>query len=172
MLVNIIFPLLIIFVVSVSFIKGKNSFGLFVEGSKEGLDLFKETFPTMLGMLLSVSMIRSSGFLEDSFDIITNYLKINKDIIEVVPLAILKPLSGSASMSMLNDLCVSCGPSSLACKMGSVIVSTTDTTLYIFALYFESIGITRWRHSLKVGIFANIIGVLCAIILSVLFFGI
>ena len=167
-----ILPFLIIFSIIVALIKKKNSFGLFLEGSKEGLELFKETFPTMLGMLLSVSMIRASGFLEDVFSLISNFLNVNKNVLEVFPLAILKPLSGSASMSMLNDLCISCGPSSLACRMGSVIVSTTDTTLYIFALYFESIGITKWRHSLKMGILANVVGVLCAIILSMLFFGV
>ena len=153
-------------------IQKKNAFSLFVEGSKEGLDIFKEIFPTMLGMLLSVSMIRCSGFLEDLFSLIIRFVDIDKNIVEVFPLAILKPLSGSASMSMLSDVCISCGSSSLACKMGSAIVSTTDTTLYILALYFESIGITKWRHTLKVGLIANAIGVLCAIILSILFFGI
>ena len=171
MLINYILPGLIIFTVLIALIKKKNVFSLFIEGSKEGLGLFKEVFPTMLGMLLSVSIIRASGFLEDLFKIVIHIFNVDKSVLEVFPLAILKPLSGSASISMLSDLCISCGPSSLVCKMGSVIVSTTDTTLYILTLYFESIGISKWRHSLKVGIIANIIGVLCATILSILFFG-
>lgn len=171
MLVNLILPVLIIFTVIVAKVKNKNAFSLFVEGSKEGFSLFKEVFPTMLGMLLSVSMIRASGFLEDLFSLVIRFIDVDKNILEVFPLAVLKPLSGSASMGMLSDVCVSCGPSSLSCKMGSAIVSTTDTTLYVLALYFESIGITKWRHSLKVGLFANVVGVLCATILSILLFG-
>jgi len=170
-LINLILPVLIILTIVIALIKNKNAFSLFVEGSKEGFEIFKETFPTLLGMLLSVSMIRTSGFLEDMFSLIMEFFDIDRTFVEVFPLALLKPLSGSASMGMLSDICVSCGASSLVCKIGSVIVSTTDTTLYVLTLYFESIGITKWRHTLKVGIFANIIGVLCAIILSVLFFG-
>ncbi len=71
MLVNLIIPVLIIFSVVVAMIKKKNAFSLFVEGSKEGFSLFKEVFPTMLGMLLSVCMIRASGFLDDCFSLIT-----------------------------------------------------------------------------------------------------
>lgn len=172
MLINLILPGLIIFTIVVAVVKKENAFSLFIDGAKEGLDIFKEVFPTMLGMLLSVSMIRASGFLEDMFALVMEFLDIDKTFVEVFPLAILKPLSGSASIGMLSDLCVNCGSSSLVCRMGSVIVSTTDTTLYVLTLYFESIGITKWRHSLKMGIFANVVGVVCAIILSILFFGV
>lgn len=119
-----------------------------------------------------MSMIRASGFLEDMFSLVMSFCRIDKLYIDIFPLVVLKPLSGSASMGMLSDICINCGSASLACKMGSTIVSTTDTTLYVLTLYFESIGIVKWRHTLKMGIFANIVGVLCAIILSILFFGV
>ncbi len=162
-------PLLVVIALLSAIIKRKNAYTSFINGSKEGLNLFKEVFPSVIAMFLAVSLLKSSGLLEDLSSFLANYF-IKIDILQdIIPMLIFRPISGSASIAVLQNICVA-GPDSLSCRMASTIQGSTDTTLYVLALYFSSVGITKWRHALKSGLIADVAGMLVAIILSLVFF--
>lgn len=87
---------------------------------------------------------------------------------DIVPMLIFRPISGSASLAVLQNVCTK-GPDALSCKIVSTIQGSTDTTLYVLALYFSTVGITSWRHALKSGLIADAVGMLTAIILALIF---
>ena len=161
-------PALIIIAIIGSIIKKKNAYSAFIEGSKDGLNLFKEVFPSVLAMLLAVTLLDSCGILDD-ISLLLGKIFPKVDLIsEVTPMLIFRPISGSASIAVLENVCSS-EPDGLACKVVSTIQGSTDTTIYVLALYFSSIGITKWRHALKSGLIADMVGMLIAIVLALVF---
>lgn len=127
--------------------------------------MIKSLFPTFTAMILAINVFTNSGFLEfflSFFKPIFNMIKIP---IEILPLAIIRPISGSASLAYLNKIFSVYGPDSFIGTLGSVMQGCTDTTLYIISLYFGSIGIKKIRYSLFVGLCADIIGIIASIII-------
>lgn len=127
-------------------------------------------FPTYIAMILAVNLFINSGFLEFILNILKNLIN-NKIIpIEIIPLAIVRPISGSASLAYLNNIYGTLGPDSFVGLLGSVIQGCTDTTFYVISLYFGSIGIKKTRYALPVALFADLIGIIASIIVVNLFF--
>ncbi len=127
--------------------------------------MIKSLFPTFIAMILAINVFTNSGFLEfflSFFKPIFNMIKIP---IEILPLAIIRPISGSASLAYLNKIFSVYGPDSFIGTLGSVMQGCTDTTLYIISLYFGSVGIKKIRYSLFVGLCADIIGIIASIII-------
>lgn len=127
--------------------------------------MIKSLFPTFIAMILAINVFTNSGFLEfflSFFKPIFNTIKIP---IEILPLAIIRPISGSASLAYLNKIFSVYGPDSFIGTLGSVMQGCTDTTLYIISLYFGSVGIKKIRYSLFVGLCADIIGIIASIII-------
>ena len=127
--------------------------------------MIKNLFPTFIAMILAINVFTNSGFLEfflSFFKPIFNMIKIP---IEILPLAIIRPISGSASLAYLNKIFSVYGPDSFIGTLGSVMQGCTDTTLYIISLYFGSVGIKKIRYSLFVGLCADIIGIIASIII-------
>lgn len=170
-LMNLVVPGLVILSVSACLVSKKNGFELFTRGSKEGLGLFKEIFPTMIAMLTAVTTLRASGLIEDFALLLSKAFSFKKEWLEIIPLTIFRPISGTAATGIVSNVCSINGPDSNVCRMASSLIGCTDTTVYVLSLYFGSIGITKWRHALKAGIVADIIGMTFAIVLSLLIFG-
>lgn len=164
----IFIPLLIIFVIIFSLIKKKNAYDSFIRGTKDGLNLFKEVFPSILAMLLCVNLLKSSGFINDLSYQISKIIPGLGDYTEIVPMVIFRPISGSASVAVLDSICKN-NADGFVCKMASTIQGSTDTTIYVLCLYFTSVGVTKWKHALKVGLFADVVGITIGIILSLIF---
>ena len=164
----IFIPLLIIFIIIFSIIKRKNAYSSFIKGSKEGLNLFKEVFPSILAMLFCVTLLKSSGLIEDISKLISKIFPEINNFIEIIPMIIFRPVSGSASVAVLDSICKN-DVDSIACKMTSTIQGSTDTTIYVLCLYFTSVAVTKWKHALKVGLFADIVGISIGIILTLVF---
>ena len=164
----IFIPLLIIFIIIYSFIKKNNAYNSFLKGTKEGLNLFSEVFPSVLGMLLCVTLLSACGLIEDIKLLLSKILPGLVEFIEVIPMVLFRPISGSASIAVLDQIC-SGGPDSFACKMASTIQGSTDTTIYVLSLYFTTVGISKWKHALKVGLLADVIGIGVGILLSLIF---
>lgn len=160
-------PILIILICAVAFFKKIDAYSAFIEGSKEGIHFFYTMFPSMLAMLFAVNILRSSGL----FDIIIHYVQMIIPIVpaEIVPLALFRPISGSGSMAVLLDIFKTLGPDSLAGKMGSVIQGSTDTTLYVITMYFGYIQVKNIKNTLKIGLFADLVGISLAILLTYIF---
>ena len=167
--VSLIFiPLLILFVIINSYKKKNNAYDSFLRGSKEGLNLFSEVFPSVLGMLLCVTLLKSCGLIEDIKTLLIRFIPGFEEFIEITPMIMFRPISGSASIAVLDQICKG-GPDSFACKMASTIQGSTDTTIYVLSLYFTTVGITKWKHALKVGLLADVIGISIGIVLSFIF---
>ena len=164
----IFIPLLIIFIIIYSFIKKNNAYNSFLKGTKEGLNLFSEVFPSVLGMLLCVTLLSACGLIEDIKLLLSKILPGLVEFIEVIPMVLFRPISGSASIAVLDQIC-SGGPDSFACKMASTIQGCTDTSIYVLSLYFTTVGISKWKHALKVGLLADVIGISVGIFLSLVF---
>ncbi|MDO4963039.1 MAG: spore maturation protein [bacterium] len=154
-----------LFIIFYGIINKVDVYDTFIEGVKESFSMIYNLFPTFIGMILAINLFTTSGFL----DFIFNFVKpiLNEDIIpaEILPLAIIRPISGSASLAYLNNLFTTYGPDSFIGLLGSVIQGCTDTTLYVIGLYFGSIGIKKIRYSLFASLFADLIGIIASIIL-------
>lgn len=122
-------------------------------------------FPTYIAMILAINLFINSGFLEYVLSFFKGVFELIKVPIEILPLAIVRPISGSASLAYLNNIFTKYGPDSFIGLLSSVIQGCTDTTLYIITLYFGSIGIKKIRYSLIAGLCADLIGIIASIII-------
>ncbi|MEG0313874.1 MAG: spore maturation protein [Erysipelotrichaceae bacterium] len=162
-----IIPSIILVICILAIIKKIKAYSLFIEGAKEGLEMFQKVYPALLAMMFSIGLLRASGLLEIFSNIMSNTISfIPKD---VWPMIIFRPLSGSASLAILIDIFKNCGVDSITGIMASVIQGSTDTTFYIITLYFGSIGIKKIRNALKIGLIADIAGISMAIFLTLTF---
>ena len=167
----LIVPFLVLITIILAIKKKVNGYDKFIEGVKDGMGLFVEVFPTLIAMVGAVSILRGCGFISDIGDLLKDVFKINGEIVEIVPMVLFRPISGNASMSVFNSICVNNGADSFLCRTGAIIQGSTDTTLYVLSLYFSSIGVTKWKHSLKAGLIADVVGIAIGVILSIIFFG-
>ena len=166
-----IIPIILIVILIIALKKKVKAYDAFLDGAKEGMGLIKEVFPTLLGMLAIIATLRSSGMISDFGEFLSRIFHLDKSLSELFPLVLFRPISGSASISVFSSVCRDYGPDSMVCKVGAVIQGSTDTTLYVLSLYFSSIGITKWRHALKTGLIADVVGIGVGIILSIIFLG-
>ena len=167
---NLILPLLVLFVVFYGFLKKRNIYDDFVSGAKQSFDMVLSMFPSMLAMIFGINILLESGFIEFIFTFLEPFFSSINVPINVLPMAIMRPISGSSALAILNNILKTLGPDSLAGQMASVIQGSTDTTLYVLTLYYGSIGIKKIRYSLKVGLLADLISIISAIILTSFFF--
>ena len=151
-----------------------NVFDTFIEGAKEGFQTAVMIIPYLVAMLVAIGLFRSSGamsYLTDGIASIFGFMGISSDFVEALPTAIMKPLSGSGARGMMVDAIKTHGADSFVGRVASTIQGATDTTLYILAVYFGSIGISKTRYAAGVGLFADLVGIIAAIFVSYIFFG-
>ncbi len=165
----IFIPLLVLFAVGYSFAKKNNAYNSFVNGVKDGLPLFKELFPTIIGMLLCVTLLKSCGIIDDLKLLLTSFIPKSEAIIDLTPMILFRPISGSASIACFDTICKTLGPDSLTAKIASTIQGSTDTTIYILALYFGTVKVTKWKHALKTGLLTDLVGIVIGIVLALIF---
>lgn len=143
----------------------------FLSGAAEGLKTSFNIMPALVGLLAAVTMLNSSGAL----DVITNLLKPIADILglpqEVVPLALLRPVSGRGSMALVENVLTECGPDSFPGRVASVIQGSTETTFYAVAVYYGSINIKNTRHTIPSALVADLVGMVLSGLTVKLFFG-
>ncbi len=166
---TLLIPLLLFLALVLSLIKKKDAFNAFSQGAREGLLLSKEIIPSIVGMIALVSIIKSCGIIEDISYYLSKVISNGKYFSTILPIAIIRPISGNASLALLNSTC-KVGADSLECITASLIQGSTDTTFYVIALYFSSVKITQWRHTLKAALFADFVGITLAIVFALLIF--
>ena len=158
------------FVVLYGFIKKIDIYDTFVEGVKESFSMITSLFPTFVAMILAVNLFINSGFMNFALSLVKPLFNFIHVPIEILPIAIVRPISGSASLAYLNNIFNIYGPDSFVGLLSSVMQGCTDTTFYIITLYFGSIGIKKIRYSLIVGLCADLIGIIASIIIVNIFF--
>ncbi|WP_284141250.1 MULTISPECIES: spore maturation protein [unclassified Virgibacillus] len=147
------------------------SYELFVEGGKEGIKMAVSLLPFLVGMIVSISILRSSGALEAFIELITPLLALIGIPPDIIPLALVRPISGTAALGMTTELISTHGPDSFIGRLASTMQGSTDTTLYILTVYFGAIGIRKMGYALKVGLLADLIGILASVVIVTLIFG-
>ena len=136
---------------------------VFVDGAKDGFKTAFSIAPYLLAIIVAVSMLRASGAFElaqQSFAGILSYFNVPVDIL---PVMIVRSLSGSAVLGLFSDIASQFGPDSYVAKLAAIMVGSSETTFYVLAVYFGSVGIKKFRHALLAGVFADIIGIVTAI---------
>ncbi|MBT3299999.1 MAG: spore maturation protein [Candidatus Marinimicrobia bacterium] len=135
----------------------------FVEGAKDGFTISVRIIPYLVAILVAIGMFRASGALDLLLNALSPALTFIGFPPENLPLALMRPLSGSGSLGLLTDLVNQHGADSLIAKIGATMFGSTETTFYVLAVYFGSVGIRKTRHALLAGLFADLVGVLSAV---------
>ena len=164
---------IIIGIILAGLYKKVSVFDAFIEGAKNGFEVIVKIIPYLVAMLVAIRVFRDSGAMQYILNGITYLIQttgINTEFIGALPVAIMKPLSGSGARGMMLDIFQTQGPDSFVGKLASIFQGSADTTFYIIALYFGSVGIKKVRYALWAGIFADVIGVVIAIIIGYTFF--
>lgn len=168
-----------LFVIIIGFIvagmrKRINVYDAFVEGAKEGFTTAVRIIPYLVAILVGIGVFRASGcmdYLIQGVARLTELCGVNSDFVGALPTALMKPLSGSGARGLMVDAMSTYGADSFIGRMACVFQGSTDTTFYILAVYFGSVGITRTRHAVPCGLLADLAGILAAIFICYLFFG-
>lgn len=168
---GIILPILVLIIVSYGIYKKVDIYDVFLEGAKESFDFILTMFPTMLAMILGVNIFLKSGFVNFVFEYLDPLLKLLSLPLEVLPMAFIRPISGSSALAILSSLLKEKGPDSFIGRLASVMQGSTDTTFYILTLYYGSVGIKKIKYSLIAGLGADLAGIIGSIFITQMFFG-
>lgn len=166
-----IVPIFISFFIVLGLLKGVGVYDSFTDGAKEGLSCMIGIVPSLIGLMAAISMLRASGALETAEGLLSPLLDKIGLPTEVFPLALLRPVSGSASLAVVNDLFENYGTDSFIGKVASVMMGSTETTFYTIAVYFGAVGIKNTRHTIPSALTADITAMLLASVAVRVFLG-
>ena len=166
----IIIPLIVLSIIITAFIKHVNIYDKFIDGAKEGLIMTFKIAPNIFAMIFAVNIFIKSGFISDALSFLSPVLTKMGLTSEILPMCFLRSISGTSTLGIMANIFEKYGPDSIMGYLAS-IQGSSDTTLYVIALYFGSVGITKSRYALKAGLFADLIGIIASFILVYLFFG-
>lgn len=164
-------PVLIGFILLYATMKKVPTYETFVEGGKEGIKMAVSIIPFLVGMMVAISIFRASGALDYMVDFIRPGLEKVGIPADIIPLAIIRPISGNAALGMTSDLIATHGPDSFIGRLASTLQGSTDTTFYVLTVYFGAVGIKKMGDALKVGLLADLAGFIAAIVVVTLMFG-
>ncbi len=157
-------PLLIAFILVYGWLKKVPVYETFVDGAKGGLVTTIKIMPHLVAMMVAITLFRESGALDLVLKALDPLLRLLHVPGEIVPLALLRPLSGTGSLAITTDLIAQYGPDSLIGRLASTMQGSTDTTLYVLTVYFGAVGIRNGSYALKVGLWSDLFGVVASIL--------
>ncbi len=163
-------PLLIVGIIFLAQIKGLKSYDLFISGALEGLDMIYKILGPLLAMLVAINVLRASGLLDFLIALLAPLLNHLGVPAEVIPLGLIRPISGTASLAFVADLINEYGPDSLIGRIASTAQGSTETTFYVITLYLGSVKVKESRHIIFSGLLADIVGFIAAIFICKLVF--
>jgi len=149
-------------------------FSAFIDGAKGGFEIAVRIIPYLVGMLVAISMLRTSGTFEvviDGMRSLFIFFGTDTRFVEGLPTALIRPLSGSAARGMMIDTITTYGSDSFAGRLSSILQGTSDTTFYVVAVYFGAVSIKNTRYSIGAMLLADLVGIITSIFLAYLFFG-
>ncbi len=164
-------PVLMLAIVGHGWFKKVKVYEVFTDGAKEGFTVAVRIIPFLVAILVAIGAFRSSGAL----DLITGLLSPATSLVgmpgEVIPMALMRPLSGSGALGIVSELITTYGVDSIPARMAAVMEGSTETTFYILAVYFGSVGVTKTRHALPAALMADFAGILAAVVVTQMVFG-
>lgn len=163
-------PVIIVFIPVYAAYRKIPVYESFVDGAKEGFDTAIRIIPHLVGMMVAISVFRASGAMELMIGWIRPLCEMLGIPSEILPLAILRPITGAGSLAFTTDLIQQFGPDSMIGRIASTIQGSTDTTLYVITVYFGAIGIRKASYALKVGLISDAVGFIASILVCYLVF--
>ncbi len=158
-------PIMVLLIIVIGIKEKKDVFGLFIDGVKNGLKLIYNIFPYILSILIAIEILRNSGAMNFLITPIVPFLSKLGVPAEIIPLCILRPLSGGASMSLVIDIFKTYGVDSISGKIASIIMGGTETTIYCITILFGAVKIKKLRGVLIAGLIADFVAISLAIII-------
>ncbi len=163
----IVLPLFVLMIVGYGYMKKIDVYNSFLKGAKEGLEIVVNITPAILAMVFAVNIFLDSNILSFLLYPLHKMILIPN---QVLSMAFLRPISGTASLSIMTNIFQTYGPDSFYGRLTSVLQGCTDTTIYVIALYYGSIKVTKTRYTIFVGLMADLVGIIMAFILTNIFF--
>lgn len=163
---NMIIPMLFVTIIIYGYLSNVDLYESFKEGAKDGMNTVVEILPTLLGLMISVGILRASGALDILSQILSKPMEIIGYPVEAVPLTFMRLVSSSAATSLLLDIFKTHGPDSYIGRFVSIMMSSTETVFYTMSIYFMSIKITKTRYTLFGALMANIGGVIASLYIA------
>ena len=157
-------PAIIILILTFGLIRKVPLYEVFTTGAKEGFKVSVNIIPYLVAIMVGISMLRASGIIEGIGTLMSPILSHFNISADVIPLMIVRPLSGSAALGIFSDIAHNAGPDAFTTKLAAIMVGSSETTFYILAVYFGAVGISKIRYALIVGLLADIIGIVSAIL--------
>lgn len=164
-------PSLVVFIVIYGLLKKVRIYEAFVEGAKEGFNVGVRIIPYLVAMLVAIGIFRAGGAMEILAAILAPFTNLIGMPAEALPMALMRPLSGSGALGMMSEIMKTHGADSIIGRMVSVMMGSGETTFYVLAVYFGSVGITRTRQAVPAGIVADIVSVLMSVWIVNMVFG-
>ncbi|UFJ42835.1 spore maturation protein [Brevibacillus humidisoli] len=163
-------PIILSFILVYGWYRRVPVYETFVDGAKGGIITTIKIMPHLVAMMVAITLFRESGALELVLNTIQPLLNFLHVPAEIVPLALLRPLSGTGSLAVATDMIAQYGPDSLIGRLASTMQGSTDTTLYVLTVYFGAVGIRNGAYALKVGLWSDLVGVIASILVVYLVF--
>ncbi|MGC8742878.1 MAG: nucleoside recognition domain-containing protein [Verrucomicrobiia bacterium] len=157
-------PFLISWFTIVAALRGVKVYEEFVQGAKEGFDVAVRIIPYLVAILVAIGMFRGAGGIELLSDLLKPALDKLGFPVEILPMALVRPLSGSATLGIFSDIVKQCGADSLTARIAGTLYGSTETTFYVVAVYFGSVNIRKMRHSIAAGLIADFVGIVAAVV--------
>lgn len=164
LIANLLIPSVTIIVIIYGIYKKVDVYDSFINGINEGLKMSITIFPTIMAMVIAINLLINSNIIIDLSKCLNSFFELLKIPTEILPIALLRPVSSSASLVIMNDILKVYGPDSYLGYIASIIQGSTDTTIYILGMYFSSIGIKKIRYSLLVGLLSDLVCVITTVI--------
>lgn len=170
LLSKLIMPILVIIIIIYAFVKKIDIYESFIKGAKEGVEITFNLFPYLLAMIFGINILVKSNLINDFLSLFKPMFELLKVPIEIIPMSVMRPISGTASLALMNDIFTKYGVDSFLGRLASTIQGSTDTTIYILTMYFGVIGIKKIKYALWVGLIADVVGIIASIIVVNLIF--
>ncbi|MDD2504811.1 MAG: spore maturation protein [Bacilli bacterium] len=166
----VILPLLVLYIIFYGFKKRIDIYDEFLIGAKEGLITTFKIIPNIVAMIFAINILIKSNIIHDMFLFMEPYLNKLSLSSDILPMAFLRSISGTSTLAIMANIFEVYGPDSIMGLLASVIQGSSDTTFYVIALYYGSIGITKNRYALSVGLFADLCGIIASFLIVYLLF--
>ncbi|MCC5926796.1 MAG: spore maturation protein [Bacteroidetes bacterium] len=171
LLVLFILPVIIVGIVSYGMVRKVAIYEEFVVGAKDGFDIAVRIIPYLVAILFAIGMFRASGAMDWMILGLRPVLGFFGFPAEVLPMAIIRPLTGSGSVGVMADMIATYGEDSIFVKMAGTMFGSTETTFYVIAVYFGAIGVRKTRYAIQAGLIADLTGVIMAVVICYWLFG-
>jgi len=156
-------PAILLLILTMGLFKKVPLYETFTDGAKEGFKVSVNIIPYLVAIIVAISMLRASGIIEFCGNLLSPVLNCFNVPADVIPIMIVRSLSGSAALGIFSDIAHSLGPDNYATTLAAVMVGSSETTFYVLAVYFGAVGISKLRYALLVGILADFIGIVAAV---------